>query len=724
MAGMDLGELVATKLQAPAAPRHLVRRARLDDLLDRAIEERHRLVLVSAPAGSGKSTLLAGSLADRDCDLAWLQVEDSDADPVRFWSYLAAAINQVRPGITDAVGPTIVSSGGSPDAVVTALVNVLAEAPDSLVVAIDDYHVIDNPAVHAGVERLVELCPDHVRIVIATRTDPSFRLGRLRVSGQLTEIRAADLRFDAAEAADLLDSPLLDQQMLDELCNRTEGWAAGLVLAGLSLAGTADATDFISGFRGDDQLVVDYLTDELLASISHDDRRRLIESSILERLTGPLIDAVTGSSDGAAWLARIAASNQMVVGLDRTGTSYRYHHLLRDLLRLEAEREIPDRLPDLHLSAAAWHHEHGDMYTAIEHYISGGDLVTAGDLIAVHATALLNGGQIFTVLRLLDRLGDLPERHSRSALVRGWINLSTGRFAGARHYYDVAAEFDDGTDANLTASLGIMVHLSEGDLGEALSIAEQMTEPTESTQAIGLAAAHTWAGLFDAANRHIEIARELGASEPSDYALSVAPGFAAIVAMESGNRAAAAHHATASVEHASGHGVAESPQLSISNAILARTTSDPERRAAATERAIELARRAPEPLTLGYVLALVGDAACEHDDPVGPELLREARQAVDRCADAGVVGAALARIEARHGLADRAPAQPGLVEEITDRELAVLRYLPSQLSQREIAGELYVSLNTVKTHCKAIYRKLGVDSRQAAIHAARRHGLL
>src|SRR5690606_24014791 len=128
-----------------------------------------------------------------------------------------------------------------------------------------------------------------------------------------------------------------------------------------------------------------------------------------------------------------------------------------------------------------------DMYTAIAHHISGGDLVTAGDLIAIHATALLNGGQIFTVLRLLDRLGDLPERHSRSALVRGWIDLTTGRFAGARHYYDVAARFDDGTDANLTAALGIMVHLAEGDLDTAVTIADRMAVPTESTQAVGLA---------------------------------------------------------------------------------------------------------------------------------------------------------------------------------------------------------------------------------------------
>lgn len=724
MIGQGPGALVATKLQVPTAPAGLVRRARLDALLDRAIVERHQLVLVSAPAGSGKSTLLAGSLVDRDVDLVWLQVESSDSDPVRFWSYLTAAIDSARSGVVDLVEPTILSTGGSADAVVDALVNALADETDPLIIVIDDYHEIDNPTIHTAVERFIELLPEHVGIVIATRTDPPFRLGRLRVRGQLTEIRAADLRFDADEAAHLLDTSTLSRDMLLTLCDRTEGWVAGLVLAGLSLSGVDDASRFISGFGGDDQLVVDYLTDELLASIPPDDRRRLIETSILDRLTGPLIDAVTGSTDGSQWLMRTAATNQLLIGLDRNGTTFRYHHLLRDLLRLEAEREIPDRLPELHLAAASWQHDHGDMYAAIEHYIAGGDLVTAGDLIAVHATALLNGGQIFTVLRLLDRLGDLPERHSRTALVRGWINLSTGRFAGARHYYDIAADLDDGTDANLTASLGIMVHLAEGALGDAIAIARHMDEPTESTQAIGLLAAHTWAGIFDEARRYVAIATELGASEPSDYALTVAPGFAAVIEMEARNRSVAAEHAAASLEHARRHGVAESPQLSVCHAVVARTTSDPDERAVATARAVELARRAPDPFTMGYVLALAGDAACEHDDPAGSQMLREAKQTIDRCTDAGIVGAALGRIEARHGLAERSEPTAGLVEEISERELAVLRYLPSQLSQREIANELYVSLNTVKTHCKAIYRKLGVDGRKAAVHTARQHGLL
>ncbi|MEL6890136.1 MAG: LuxR C-terminal-related transcriptional regulator [Actinomycetota bacterium] len=724
MSASTSGALIATKLQTPTIPRQLVRRARLDELLDRAIDARHRLILVSAPAGSGKSTLLAGTLGLRDDDLAWLQVEASDADPVRFWSYLVAAIDLTRPGITDAVASTIITSGGATDTVLPVLINALAESTSPLVVVVDDFHLIDNPVVHAGVERLLELCPDHVRLVIATRRDPPFRLGRLRVRGQLTEIRASDLRFEHREAADLVGTPSLDDEMLSTLCDRTEGWAAGLVLAGLSLSGLDDATDFIAGFGGDDQLVVDYLTDELLASIAPDDRTRLLETSILDRLSAPLVNAVAGSDDGGPWLLRIAGSNQLVIGLDRTGTTFRYHHLLRDLLRLEAEREIPDRLLELHIAAGEWHRDHGDISTSIEHFISGGDLETAGDLIAVHATELLNGGQIFTVVRLLDRLGDLPERHARSALVRGWIDLSTGRFAGARHYYDVANRLGDGSDANLTASLGIMVRLVDGDLGAAMTIAAGMSEPTESTQAIGLVAVHTWAGRFDEARRHIAIARELAASEPSDYAASVAPAFAAVVDLESGLRAAAAEHAAAGIEHAGGHGVAEAPQLSIAHAIVARTTSDPEERRRAADRAVELARRAPEPFTFGYVMALIGDAACERDDVAGREFVSEAAAAIKRCADPGIVGQLVARVEARHGLADSSTIATELVEHLSDRELAVLRYLPSQLSQREIASELYVSVNTVKTHCKAIYRKLGVDGRKPAVQVARDHGLL
>jgi LuxR family maltose regulon positive regulatory protein len=328
------------------------------------------------------------------------------------------------------------------------------------------------------------------------------------------------------------------------------------------------------------------------------------------------------------------------------------------------------------------------------------------------------------VLDLLERLGDLPERHSKSAGTKGWLNFSTGRFTAARHYYDIAAAHDDGTDANLIAALGIMVNLAEGNLNTALSIAATMSKPVESTQAIGLAAVHTWAGQFDEARRYVAIARELGASEPSDYATAVTPGFAAVIGIEAGDPTQAAADAEAGLNHAADRGIADAPQLSIAHAVIARTTTEAQKREAASARALDLIRRAPEPFTNAYVHALVADSALEHGDPDGVTWLAEAQRAVDGCTDPGIAGRMVARVASRHRQTTRPTTQAGVAEELTDREIAVLRYLPSPLSQRDIAGELFVSLNTVKTHCRAIYRKLAVSDRKAAVQAARDAGLL
>ena len=715
--------LVATKLTPPTPPGRLVDRARLSGLLDAAAADPVvRVVLVSAPAGSGKSTLLA-SWHHRRRDGAWVQADSADRDPARFWSYVVGALADVLPGLEAAARPTVSAAGSDAGPLVERIANELA-ASGPVTLVIDDYHLIGNPKIDDALERLVELAPETFLLVLSTRIDPGLRLSRLRVRSQLVEIRADTLRFDASETHLLLDDRHLTSAQAASLCERTEGWAAGLVLAGLSLDRSNDHDGFVKAFQGNDRLVVDYLTDEYLAGVGQADRQRMLESAVLDQMSGPLIDAVCGSDDGAHWLRALAATNQLLIGLDNTDTTFRYHHLLRDLLLLEAERHIPHRLADLHLAAARWHHEHGDTYRAIDHFIAGGDLVTAGDLIAIHATELLNDGQIFTVLDLLKRLGDLPERHALSAATKGWLNFSTGRFTAARHYYDIAAAHSDGTGANLIAALGIMVNLAEGDLTTALSIAATMSEPVESTQAIGLAAVHTWAGQFDQARRYIAVARELGASEPSDYAAAVAPGFAAVLSIESADPIRAAADAEAGLRHAADRGIADAPQLSIAHAVIARTTADPQRRKAASARAVELIRRAPEPFTHAYVHALVADAAIENGDPDGLTLLAEAQRAVDGCPDAGIAGRLVARVASRHGQTTRPATQGELDEELTDRELAVLRYLPSPMSQRDIAAELFVSLNTVKTHCRAIYRKLAVTDRKAAVQAARDADLL
>lgn len=723
MAGSGELALVATKLTPPSLPGQLVERTRLSESLDAAAADPLvRVVLVSAPAGAGKSTLLASWRRERS-GVAWLQVDSADRDPARFWGYVVEALATVVPGIEEAARPAVSAAGSDAGPLVERIATALVTAaPVTLV--LDDYHLIGNPNVDDALERLIELVPESFLLVLGTRVDPGLRLSRLRVRSQLVEIRADALRFDAGETHLLLDDRQLTSDHAAALCERTEGWAAGLVLAGLSLDRSGDPDAFVQAFQGDDRLVVDYLTDEYLAGVGEADRLRMLETSVLDEMTGPLIDAVCGSDDGGRWLRDLATTNQLLIGLDNTDTSFRYHHLLRDLLRLEAERDIPHHLGALHLAAARWYHDHGDTFRAIEHFIAGDDLLTAADLLAIHATQLLNDGQFFTVLDLLEQLGDLPERHARSAVTKGWFNFSSGRFRAARHYYDVAAAHDDGSDANLIAALGIMVNLAEGDLGTALSIAATMSEPVESTQAIGLAAVHTWAGKFDQARRYIAAARELGASEPSDYAAAVAPGFAAVVSIESADPDRAVADAEAAVNHAADRGIADAPQLSIAHAVIARTTAEPQRRKTASARALELIRRAPEPFANAYVHALVADNAIEHGDSNGVALLAEAQRAVDSCSDPGIAGRMVARVASRHGQTTRPTDRPGRAENLTDRELAVLRYLPSPMSQRDIAAELFVSHNTVKTHCRAIYRKLAVTDRKAAVQAARDADLL
>lgn len=264
--------LAATKLRPPLPPFSLVRRSRLFGLLEADVH----FALVCAPAGSGKSTLLASWLAECSDAVAWLQVEQLDADPARFWSYLVQAIGRVVPGTGD-LQSVVVSSNGDETVVVSALVNELAELAGRLVVVLDDYHLMDTERVHRGVERLIELCPPQVRIVLATRVDPPFRLGRLRVRGQVVEVRGADLCFDTQKAAGLLGAAgrALGKGLLDRLCARTEGWAAGLVLAGLSLGRVGDPRAFVEAFSGNDHLVVEYLRDELLGGLAPADRQRL-----------------------------------------------------------------------------------------------------------------------------------------------------------------------------------------------------------------------------------------------------------------------------------------------------------------------------------------------------------------------------------------------------------------------------------------------------------------
>lgn len=720
--------LAATKLRAPVPPVRLVRRSRLDDVLDDGIAAHVRLILVSAPAGSGKSTLLASWLAGRPETVAWLQAEDSDSDPSRFWSYLVGAIEQAQPIAATELQLLISSSNGDELVAVSALVNHLTAISEPVLVVVDDYHLIDNADIHRGVERLIDLCPPHVTIVLSTRIDPPFRLGRLRVRQQLAEVRSHDLRFDVNEASGLLGAAAaaLDPDQLDQLCGRTEGWAAGLVLAGLSLDRAADPTDFIESFRGDDQLVVDYLRDEYLSSMSNEDRQRLLDTSILDQLTGELIETVSQTAEGATWLRRLAGTNQMVISLDRTGTWYRYHHLLRDLLRLEAQDMIRDRLPELHARAAAWFESHGDHANAVGHRLAARDMDAALQLMRVYGPQLLRAGQIETLRRLLEQFGDVARTSTACSLLYGWCEYIGGRYTLAESWLEIAlAVAPAGLDLTMLTSLSLNISLARGDVATALDVARQMTDtnqlvshPADLATATG--AAYAWAGQAGAARSALGFAAEKASQERHYPAHLLALVYLTIVEFDDATSANTRTAASVAIETAEQFGLGEYYGIAPAYAIRARTETDPVIARDDASIALRLARRASTDLALAFVLVASGDTLSDLEAGSGTKLLVEARSIIDRCPDPGIAGRYLARAESRHKVSDATPRPVGaLVEQITDREMAVLRYLPTTMSQRDIASELYVSLNTVKTHCRAIYRKLGVGDRKAAVQAAR-----
>ena len=746
--GVDpTSSMAATKLRPPAGPSRLVRRTRLTSVLDAADRAATPLVLVCAPAGSGKSTLVSSWVADlaassgpgadpdaAPIDVAWLQLEDADADPARFWASVVASISRVVPDLPGELAALVIGSQGVADVVVPAVVNALSALDRRLVLVLDDYHLIDDPEVHRGVERLIELCPSQATLVVVSRADPPFRLGRMRVRGRISELRSADLRFDTDEAANLLGpvAEALDGRRLGELCERTEGWAAGLVLAGLSLARTDSPARFVEAFRGDDQLVAGYLTDELLDVLSPDERTRMVEAALLHRLTGPLLDAVTGRTDGGAWLAELADRNQLVIRLDSTGEWFRYHHLFRDLLMLEARRSLPaGRITELHRQAAGWFEASGYPAAAVDHLLHAGDRERAMELMRIVGPDLLGRGQRKTLRNILDRIAAGGELDTICSLLSGWDHYLAARYEQADALVAQAYErMPADLDPLRAMPLRINVAMGRGDVGTALACAREVTalgdlavRPSELATAVG--AAYVWAGVDGEARRSLDIAIARTLEEQRVTAHTLALVALAILELQTGDRAASAAAADRALASAHAHGLDGYHGIAPAFAVRAAVTDDPGRALADAEHALAIGRGATTNLGFALILAVAGDVLSAQGDERGPAVLAEANALIGSCVDPGAARGLVDRITARHGRTTASAVRSDrLVEQLSEKELAVLRYYPSTLSLREIASELYVSLNTVKTHSAAIHRKLAVSSRADAVTAARRLGLI
>ena len=407
--GSPRPELLWTKLVAPAPRAGLLPRAGLQSLLQASLQA--KLCLVAAPAGSGKTTLLAQWRAVAGGGrVAWVSLEESDNDPTRFWSYLVAALRTVEPG----VGTVALEALGGPSVelervVVPSLVNDLATVGAPVVLVLDDYHLITDAICHQTLGWFLDHLPAEVHVVLSTRLDPPFPLARMRARGELAELRVGELQFTGEEAAELLNGSMglaLAAEDVARLAERTEGWAAGLVLAGLSLRGRPDSRGFIAAFSGGDRHVADYLVAEVLERQPPELRGFLLRTSVLKRLSGPLCDAVLETQGSAELLGELEASNLFVVPLDDRRQWYRYHQLFADLLRLQLGAREPTLVPVLHRRAAAWHQAAGNLDEAIGHASAAGDFAEAGALIARHWAAHWLGGQRATVARWLEGLAD------------------------------------------------------------------------------------------------------------------------------------------------------------------------------------------------------------------------------------------------------------------------------------------------------------------------------
>ncbi len=400
--------LLATKLHVPSRRPGFVPRPRLVGRLEEGLAR--GLVLVCAPAGSGKTVLLADWARHGGRPVAWLSLDVGDNDPARFWRHVVAALGQARPVIGEPVGPVQGPlEASSPDGLVMALINELAAGPreDEVLLVLDDYHLIDSEPVHGSLLFLLEHLPPGLRMVLASRSDPPLPLARLRAGGQLAELRAAELRFTADEAAALLREAIgadLPDAAVAALTARTEGWAAGLQLAGLSLRGQADTAGFVAAFSGSHRYVLDYLTGEVLERQNPQVREFLLETSVLDRLSGELCDAVTGRAGSQAMLQDVERAGLFLVPLDEVRGWWRYHRLFADLLRARLQAEQPSRVPALHRAAATWSEEHDLADDAVRHALAAGDTAWAARLVERHVEELLGRSEGVTLRRWLSAL--------------------------------------------------------------------------------------------------------------------------------------------------------------------------------------------------------------------------------------------------------------------------------------------------------------------------------
>lgn len=443
--------LLAAKTFLPQPVSERVDRARLRERLDQALANQRRLALVSALAGSGKSTLLADWAATAALPCAWFSLDAQDNHPSLFWAYLITALQRQSPDFAQALLSELLSPQAPPvERYLPEFLNQAAQLPGRIVIALDDYHLIENPAIHDSLIYLVEHLPETLFVAICTRSDPPMPLSHWRVRGYLAEIRLPDLRFTTRETQAFLRDCMqlsLDDEDISRLEARTEGWVAGLKLAALALQGSQTMNDreaqkkLIARFSANHQYVLDYLTSEVLAHLPEESYHFLLQTSILKHLSGPLCHAVTGNPNSAEILSALVRKNLFLIPLDAEGAWYRFHHLFAEMLQMRLERQGTETIAQLHLRAAQWYEQAGRVDDSLYHALQAGAVDYAVEIILRHWLPAIYSGWPNQVLRWLESLPvQAIQEHPDLSIALAWTEWIRGQAQAAQAHSDEAQQ--------------------------------------------------------------------------------------------------------------------------------------------------------------------------------------------------------------------------------------------------------------------------------------------
>jgi LuxR family maltose regulon positive regulatory protein len=752
MLGEGNPELLRTKLSPPRPREGAVRRERLLVRLDEAW--RRSLTLISAPAGSGKTSLAAAWLERTGTAAGWISLDRADDDPARFWTYLVEALRSVRPGFGQATMQLVDSGARLPaTALAGALLNEVAAHDEPLLCVLDDLHCIESAELNEAIQCLVANAPEDFHLIATSRADPPWPLARLRAAGRMAEIRAADLRFAEAETSELLERSglRLTERDIHALTQRTLGWVAGVQMAAISMRGRDDPSGFIADFAGSHRFILDYLTEEVLARQPAEVVSFLELTSVLDRLTGPLCDAVTGGNQGQDELQRLEHDNAFIEALDDERRWYRCHPLLTDVLRIRLRGRDPDIIPALHLRASSWCEQHGLTDEAIHHALLADHPDSAVRILhtIAAATFMVNRQQ-----RLLGWIDRLPESviaaDPQVALMRAWARFVIGDMEGIEHALTAAGEAI-GTEDDLRGRAGLGAQLDairawiayqQGDLPACIHLARSAEErlPDDAlvprqTVTTALGAALLASDSLDEAERVLVESRELSRREHDRLSESLGLALSAVIRLERGTPELARSTSLSAIEVGTVAGE-PLPSVGIAQVVLGQAlhqAGDLKDAMSAIAEGVTLCEAAmgqPEWVYEGLVSLAraelaAGDAkAAERDVDRADELFETIIRpnGMDP-----LVGRALrerARYAAAAGQGTGPSGERPLVEPLNERELELVRLLAERRSNREIADELYLSVNTVKWHARNLYGKLGVERRREAVERARELGIL